>query len=66
MEVSSLAQLLREAEQHHAFYEKTHAKHHWSDWYAAYLKARLDNSNPDEAVASANRHMEEALRIPSL
>jgi len=41
MDVATLAELLRETEQYHRQYEKTHAKHAWSDWYAPYLHARL-------------------------
>src|SRR6266850_7982981 len=37
MDVAILAQLLRETEEHHGNYEKTHAKHNWWDWYAPYL-----------------------------
>src|SRR5262249_47099566 len=36
MDVASLAELLRETAAHHDRYEKTHAEHHWSDWYAPY------------------------------
>ena len=39
MNVATLAELLRETEEHHGDYEKTHAKHHWWDWYAKYLGA---------------------------
>src|SRR3954468_14350637 len=38
-DAASLAELLREAEEHHGPYEKSHAKHHWYDWYAPYLSA---------------------------
>ena len=37
VDVATLAQLLRETAEHHDHYEQTHAEHHWSDWYAAYL-----------------------------
>jgi hypothetical protein len=63
MDVATLAELLRETEQRHGLYEKTHAKHHWSDWYAAYLKARFEGNNPEEAVRSASRYMEQALNV---
>src|SRR5262245_35001575 len=39
-DVAALAELLRETEQHHGNYEKTHAKHNWWDWYAPYMNAR--------------------------
>ena len=62
-EVATLAQLLRETAEHHDHYEKTHAEHHWWDWYAAYLSARQNGSSPGEAAAAADRYMEEALHV---
>jgi catechol 2,3-dioxygenase-like lactoylglutathione lyase family enzyme len=58
MDVASLAELLRETEEHHGNYEKTHAKHNWWDWYAPYLSARQNGSRPEEAAAAAERYME--------
>jgi catechol 2,3-dioxygenase-like lactoylglutathione lyase family enzyme len=63
MDVSPLAELLRETEEHHGHYEKTHAKHHWWDWYAPYLSARQNGSSPEEAAATADRYMEEVLQV---
>jgi hypothetical protein len=57
MDVTRLAQLLREAEEHHGAYEATAPEHHWSDWYAAYIVARDDGRTADEAVADAGQHM---------
>jgi hypothetical protein len=57
MDVATLADLLRETEEHHGGYEKTHAKHHWWDWYAPYLSARQNGSSPEEAAAAADRYM---------
>ena len=65
MDVATLAELLRETEVHHGNYEKTHAKHHWWDWYAPYLSARQNGSSPEEAAAAADRYMEEVLHVPS-
>lgn len=59
MDVATLAQLLRETSEHHGSYERTHAEHHWWDWYAPYLNARQNGSNPEEAAAAAGRYMEE-------
>jgi catechol 2,3-dioxygenase-like lactoylglutathione lyase family enzyme len=59
IDVATLAELLRETEEHHGHYEKTHAKHHWWDWYAPYLSARQNGSSPEEAAAAADRYMEE-------
>jgi len=57
-DVATLAELLRETEQHHGNYEKTHGTHNWWDWYAPYLSARQNGSSPEEAVAAAARYME--------
>jgi hypothetical protein len=64
MDVATLAELLRETEEHHGHYEKTHAKHRWWDWYAPYLSARQNGQSPEEAVAAADRYMEEVLHVP--
>jgi len=58
MDVGALAALLRETEEHHGAYEATAPKHHWSDWYAAYIVAREGGSTPDAAVEAAGHHME--------
>ena len=63
MDVATLAELLHETEQHHGNFEKTHAQHHWSNWYAPYLSARQNGSSPEEAAAAADRYMEEVLHI---
>jgi hypothetical protein len=59
MDVATLAELLHETEQHHGDYEKTHGKHNWWDWYAAYLSARQDDKSSEEATAAAARYVEE-------
>jgi catechol 2,3-dioxygenase-like lactoylglutathione lyase family enzyme len=61
MNVATLAELLHETEEHHGQYEKTHGKHNWWDWYAPYFSARQNGSSPEEAVAAADRYMEEVL-----
>ena len=58
MDVANLAELLRETEEHHGNYEKTHPKHNWWDWYAPYLSARQSGSSPEEAGTAADRSME--------
>jgi catechol 2,3-dioxygenase-like lactoylglutathione lyase family enzyme len=63
LEVAPLAELLRETEEHHGRFEQTHAKHAWSDWYAPYLSARQQGSSPEEAVAAADRYMEEVNHV---
>jgi catechol 2,3-dioxygenase-like lactoylglutathione lyase family enzyme len=63
-DVASLAELLRETSEHHDHYEKTHAEHHWWDWYAPYLNARQNGSSPEKAAAAADRYMEEVHHVP--
>jgi catechol 2,3-dioxygenase-like lactoylglutathione lyase family enzyme len=63
LDVATLAELLRETEEHHGHFEKTHAEHHWWDWYAPYLSARQNGSSPEEASAAADRYMEEVLHV---
>jgi catechol 2,3-dioxygenase-like lactoylglutathione lyase family enzyme len=63
VDVATLAGLLRETSEHHGIFEKSHVEHHWWDWYAPYLNARQRGSNPEEAAAAANRHMEDVLHV---
>jgi hypothetical protein len=58
VDVATLTDLLREAEQHHGPYEATAPKHHWSGWYAAYISAREQGSTPEEASEVAARYIE--------
>jgi catechol 2,3-dioxygenase-like lactoylglutathione lyase family enzyme len=64
MDVATLAELLRETSEHDDHYEKTHAEHHWWDWYAPYLNARQNGSSAADAAAAANRYMDEVLHVP--
>lgn len=64
-DAATLAEFLRETSEHHDHYEKTHAEHHWWDWYAPYLNARQNGSSPEEATAAADRYMDEVFHIPS-
>ncbi|MEO7715314.1 MAG: VOC family protein [Capsulimonas sp.] len=61
MDVAALAELLRETGERHGQFEKTHAEHHWWDWYAPYLQARQNGGSPEEAVAVAESRMEVVL-----
>ena len=61
LDVASLTELLRETEKHHGEYEPTAPKHHWSDWYAAYIVARERGRTPEEAAKDGALHMESAL-----
>jgi len=63
VDAATLAELLRETAEHHGRFEKSHAEHQWSDWYAPYLSARQQGSSPEEATAAADRHMEEVLHV---
>ena len=58
MDVATLTDLLREAEQHHGPCEATAPKHHWSGWYAAYISARAQGRAPEEAAEDAARYVE--------
>jgi catechol 2,3-dioxygenase-like lactoylglutathione lyase family enzyme len=62
LDVANLTELLREAEQHHGEYEPTAPKHHWSDWYAAYIVARERGRTPEEAAKDGALHIEEVRR----
>jgi len=57
-DVATLAELLRETETHHGEYEPTARKHHWSDWYAAYLVARQNGKTPEEAANEGKLYVE--------
>ena len=62
MDVETLTQLLREAEEHHGQYEPTAPKHHWSTWYAAYIVAREQGKTPDDAAREGASNTERARR----
>jgi len=61
-DVATLTELLREAETRHGDYEPTAPKHHWSEWYGAYIVARERGKTPDEAAGDAALHVESARR----
>lgn len=61
MDVSTLADLLREAEEHHGPFEATAPPHDWTAFYAAYIVARQHGRTPDEADADARQHMHAVL-----
>jgi catechol 2,3-dioxygenase-like lactoylglutathione lyase family enzyme len=63
IEVATLAELLHETEQRHGNYEKTHGKHNWWDWYAAYIDARKAGRSPDQASTAAERYMAEVKHV---
>ena len=59
MDVSNLAQLLRETAEHHGSFEAAAPPHDWWDWYAPYLNARLEGSTSEQATEAADRYMKE-------
>jgi hypothetical protein len=62
MDVTTLTTLLRETEHHHGAYEAVAPRHHWSDWYAAFMVAREQGLPVAQATKAASLHMEEILR----
>jgi catechol 2,3-dioxygenase-like lactoylglutathione lyase family enzyme len=58
VDVATVTALLQEAEQRHGMYEPTAPKHHWSEWYAAYLVAREQGRTPEEAAGHGARRIE--------
>ena len=64
VDVAKLAELLRETSEYHDHYEKTHAEHHWWDWYAPYLNARQKGDDSAKATATADRYMDEVHHVP--
>jgi hypothetical protein len=60
MDVATLAKLLREAEEQHGHYEPSAPKHHWSDWYAAFMIARQQGKTSAEAYREASAVVETA------
>jgi hypothetical protein len=63
MDVAALADLLHETAEHHDAFEKSHSKHNWWDWYAAYMDARQRESTPEQAAAAAGHYMEEVRHV---
>jgi catechol 2,3-dioxygenase-like lactoylglutathione lyase family enzyme len=64
-DVVTLTELLRETEGRHGGYEPTAPKHHWSEWYAAYIVARERGRTPDDAATDAALNVERSRdRIP--
>jgi catechol 2,3-dioxygenase-like lactoylglutathione lyase family enzyme len=57
-DVATVTQLLRETEERHGAYEPTAPKHHWAEWYSAYLVARERGRTPDDAAAEAALNVE--------
>jgi hypothetical protein len=63
MDVATLADLMRETGERHHPYEQSSPEHNWWDWYAAYLNARLEGSDSEEAWRAAGNYMEGVLGV---
>ena len=57
-DIATMTALLRETEERHGVYEPAAPKHHWSEWYAAYMVARQRGRTPDDAAADAAFNVE--------
>ena len=55
LDVTTLTELLQEAEKRHGEYEPTAPKHHWSAWYAAFIVARERGRTAEDAVREATQ-----------
>jgi hypothetical protein len=53
MDLDTLTAVLQEAEERHGLYLATAPRHHWCEWYAAYIAAREHGSTPDDAARDA-------------
>ena len=61
LDLTTMTALLQETEKRHGEYEPTAPKHHWSQWYGAYMVARERGKTPDEAAREARRQIEGAV-----
>ena len=61
LDLATMTALLQETEKRHGEYEPTAPKHHWSQWYGAYMVARERGKTPDEAAQEARRQIEGAV-----
>ncbi len=60
-DIATMTELLQEAEKGHGAYESTAPKHHWSQWYGAYIVARERGKTAEEAAADAALNVERSL-----
>jgi len=61
-DTATLTNLLREAEEGHGKYTATAPKHHWSDWYAAYIVARQHGKTSEDAAKEGASHTDSVRR----
>jgi catechol 2,3-dioxygenase-like lactoylglutathione lyase family enzyme len=66
LDTPTLTELLKEAETRHGEYEPSAPKHHWSDWYAAYVVAREQGRTPEHAAKDGAVHVESARDVARL
>jgi catechol 2,3-dioxygenase-like lactoylglutathione lyase family enzyme len=53
-DLTTLTELLRDAERLHGEYEPKAPRHHWSEWYAGYIVARQRGRTSEEAAKDAS------------
>ena len=63
MDVATLTEFLREAEERHGEYEPSAPKHHWSGWYASYIVARQRGATAEKAAEEAALHMKDLVSV---
>jgi len=56
-DLTTMTELLREAEIAHGEHGAKAPKHHWSEWYGQYMISRQRARTPDEAAADATAHV---------
>ena len=61
LDATTLTELLQEAEKHHGAYEPAAPKHHWSDFYGAYIVARGLGRTSEQAAEDGARNVERSL-----
>jgi hypothetical protein len=61
-DVPAVAEVLRDIEEHHCYDKPTAQKHHWWDWYAAYIVACQQGRSPDEGYHDASAALEATLQ----
>jgi catechol 2,3-dioxygenase-like lactoylglutathione lyase family enzyme len=54
VDLTTLTELLRDAEKLHGEYEPKAPRHHWSEWYAGYIVARERGRTSEEAAKDAS------------
>jgi hypothetical protein len=63
MDVAELSALLHETSIRHGSFEAVAPAHDWWDWYSAYMHARQDGNQADEAAVAANTYMAQVKHV---